>query len=107
MAKLTEIEGTWEELSAHAEEFKGRWLKLIVFSNEEETEEAAESLEAAMARMTNRTPEEIASTRERILSATPSPRELPQGKTLLDVVMGQWPGDETDEEINTALEKLS
>ena len=33
--------------------------------------------------------------------------ELPEGKTLEDVVVGMWPGDETDEEIFAALERLS
>ena len=31
----------------------------------------------------------------------------PPGKTALQMVVGQWPGDETDEEINKALEELS
>ena len=34
-------------------------------------------------------------------------RPLPPGKTLDDVVRGSWPGDESDEEINRALEELS
>lgn len=29
------------------------------------------------------------------------------GKTLADVVCGQWPGDETDEQIEAALAELS
>lgn len=74
---------------------------------EEPAEEGVESLEAALTRMTSRTPEEIAATRERLLAATPPPRELPPGKTIFDVVMGKWPGEETDEQILTALEKLS
>lgn len=36
------------------------------------------------------------------------PRKLPPpGKTAMEMVMGKWPGDETDEEINKALEELS
>ncbi len=31
----------------------------------------------------------------------------PPGMTALQMVVGQWPGDETDEEINKALEELS
>ena len=34
-------------------------------------------------------------------------RLLPPGKTVWDMIVGQWPGDETDEEINKALEELS
>lgn len=36
------------------------------------------------------------------------PRRLPPpGKTAMQMVVGQWPGDETDEEIRAALEELS
>lgn len=31
----------------------------------------------------------------------------PPGKTAMDMIIGQWPGDETDEEVNRALEELS
>lgn len=56
---------------------------------------------------TNRTPEEVQEARQRILAASPPPRELPPGKTLLDVVEGKWPGTETDAEIREALDRLS
>lgn len=36
MVRLEVHEGTWEELSAHAEEFKGRKLRLIVLPEEPE-----------------------------------------------------------------------
>ena len=36
MARLEVHEGTWEELSAHAEEFKGRKLRLIVLPEDAE-----------------------------------------------------------------------
>lgn len=64
-------------------------------------------LELAVKRLTSRTPEQIMADRERILAAAPPPRPLPEGKTLFDVVVGTWPGDETDEEINEILERLS
>lgn len=57
--------------------------------------------------MLNRTPEETRAIRERLLAATPPPREIPEGQNIFDVVMGRWPGDETDEQILDALEKLS
>jgi hypothetical protein len=53
----------------------------------------------AMARIINRTPEEILAAREAILARSPPPRPLPPGKTWIDMVVGQWPGEETDEEI--------
>lgn len=64
-------------------------------------------LAAAIRRLTSRTPAQIEADRERILQASPPPRPLPLGKTLADVVVGTWPGDETDEEIFEMLEKLS
>ena len=54
-----------------------------------------------------RTPEEIAEARARILAISRPPRPLPPGKTWQDVIVGQWPGDETDEEIRVILEDLS
>ncbi len=35
------------------------------------------------------------------------PRRLPPpGKTAMDMIVGQWPGDETDEEIQAALKAM-
>lgn len=56
---------------------------------------------------TSRTPEQIEQARERLLKASRPARPLPEGKTLADVVEGQWPGDETDEQVRDALERLS
>jgi hypothetical protein len=70
-------------------------------------EETVDQLELAIRRYQNRTEEEILATRARILAASPPPRSLPPGKTLEDVVVGMWPGDETDEEIYQMLEDLS
>lgn len=61
----------------------------------------------AMARLMNRTPEEIEAARAAIFAASRPPRPLPPGKTLEDVVCGQWPGDETDEEIRDLIRKIS
>jgi len=54
-----------------------------------------------------RTPDEIARVRARVLASSPEPRPLPPGKTLEDVIVGEWPGDETDDEIDAALKDLS
>ena len=67
------------------------------------TEPAGEALRAWL----NRTPEQIAAAREAVMKTVIPPRPLPPGKTLEDVVCGIWPGDETDEEIFAALERLS
>jgi hypothetical protein len=74
---------------------------------ETEVPPTTDPLAETIARFKARTPEEIMAARERLIAASPPPRPLPPGKTLEDVVCGQWPGDETDEEIEEALRKLS
>jgi hypothetical protein len=65
------------------------------------------ALQLAIENMRNRTPEQIMADRELILSSSRRARPLPPGKTLLDMVEGTWPGDETDQEIYEMLERLS
>lgn len=71
----------------------------------------SESTETQTARtiewLKNRTPEEIQRTRDEVMKASRPARPLPPGKTLDDMVKGKWPGDETDEQIREALERLS
>jgi len=74
-------------------------------NNQQDGEPTA--LELAIRRLNSRTPEQIAADRERILARSRPARPLPPGKTWIDMVVGQWPGDETDEEIFEALRKLS
>jgi predicted DNA-binding antitoxin AbrB/MazE fold protein len=57
--------------------------------------------------LTNRTDAEIEETRRRLNALSPPPAPIPEGKTLSDMVEGKWPGDETDEQINEALKRLS
>ncbi|MCI0387611.1 MAG: hypothetical protein MOB07_02410 [Acidobacteria bacterium] len=73
----------------------------------ENLDEDPYALEHAIAKLLSRTPEEVEQTRARIFQASRPPRPLPEGKTLYDVVCGQWPGDETDEEVFEALKRLS
>ena len=73
----------------------------------DEDDPPVDRLEQELAWLVNRTPEEIEQTRQRLYSQSRAPRPLPEGKTLSDVVEGQWPGDETDEQIRDALERLS
>lgn len=107
MAQPKVYEGTPTQLAEQLLTLPGSQKYRMTLTPEEAVEEEAQSLEAAIACMTNRTPEEIIAARERLLSATPPPRELPEGLTIFDVVMGKWPGDETDGQIFAALEKLS
>jgi hypothetical protein len=72
-----------------------------------EDDDDPRALENAIARLTNRTPEEVEAARARLFAQSRPPRPLPEGKTFLDVVCDQWPGDETDEEVYDALAKLS
>lgn len=103
MAQSQVIEGTGEELIPLLNRRPKERFRLITLPSESEYQ----TYEEALAKATTRTPEDIAAARDRLLQASPPPRELPEGKTLEDVILGQWPGDETDEEIWAALEKLS
>ncbi|MGL4422627.1 MAG: hypothetical protein ACRCZF_18305 [Gemmataceae bacterium] len=67
----------------------------------------ADPLSIAIQRMVNRTPEQILADRAEVLKTVRTGRTLPTGKTFFDVVEGKWPGDETDDQIREALEKLS
>jgi hypothetical protein len=74
---------------------------------DEEEDTDPDALARAIARMTNRTPEEIAAAQQRAIVAYPAKNPLPPGQTILDVIDGKWPGNETDEEVFEALRKLS
>lgn len=65
------------------------------------------ALDLAVYEMTHRTPEQIAQAQARALEMYKPRRVVPPGKTLADMVSGKWPGDETDEQIDAALEELS
>lgn len=65
------------------------------------------ALADAIARRANRTPEEVTAARDEYLALVRPGKPIPEGKTFADMVVGQWPGDETDEEILDALERLS
>jgi hypothetical protein len=71
--------------------------------DEEDTD--PDALERAIAAMANRTPEEIAEARRQVI--VPSKRHLAPGETIFDAVGGKWPGNETDEQVMEALERLS
>ena len=53
--------------------------------------------------LTGRSPADVRAARERILGASPPAREIPDGKTIVDMLEGKWPGTETDAEIQEAL----
>jgi hypothetical protein len=57
--------------------------------------------------LTRRSLNDVHAARERVLGASPSAREIPAGKTIIDMVEGKWPGTETDAEIQDALTRIS
>ena len=63
--------------------------------------------EEIMAQLTNRTPEQLAEAQRRAIASLPTPRPLPPGKTLADVIYGQLPDDDPDEEIIAILKEIS
>ena len=78
---------------------------MTITPEEDGGEESA--LDRALAAMRNRTPEQIAEAQARAIAMYPPRRSPPPGKTLADVIVGKWPGDETDEQIQAALDELS
>ena len=78
-----------------------------IAEREAETNDPTEVIARAVTRFQSRAPDQLLADRDRILGLTPPPRPIPEGKTLFDVVQGTWPGDESDEEIRAALERLS
>lgn len=61
------------------------------------------TLEERMQAWQNRSPEEIEAARAELELTVRKARPLPPGKTLEDVIVGQIPGDETEEEITALL----
>lgn len=87
----------------------GQYLELAL-KNENvpaQSEVEPDALAQAMAALKSRTPEQIAAARHQLYEAATPPRQMPEGQNVFDVVGGQWPGDETDEEVFAALKKLS
>lgn len=69
--------------------------------------DAPDALAEAVNRLVNRTPEQKLADRAAVMKTARPGRPLPEGKTFFEVVQGTWPGDETDEQIFEALERLS
>ena len=74
--------------------------------NMEDTDDS-DALSRAIARMINRSPEENAKAQARSITECKPEHSLQPGQTIFDVVGGKWPGDESDQQIKDALEKLS
>ena len=69
-------------------------------------EDGSDYYDDVIKRMTSRTPEQIREARE-YANRTYHPLITPKpGNTIWDEICGQWPGDETDEDIVVALAAL-
>lgn len=64
-------------------------------------------LSRARRAMISRSPERTAEAQALAMDLYQPFRAVPPGKTLEDVVSGQWPGDESDDQIEAALQELS
>jgi hypothetical protein len=83
------------------------YLRFLVEKEAGGASEVADNLTQGLIWLTKRGAEEIQAAQQRILQSSPPPRELPAGKTLIDMVEGKWPGSETDAEIREALDRMS
>lgn len=88
-------------------ERRGETLEVYIRNLAEREADTADIVAQGIEWLRNRTPAEVQAARERIFAASSAPRELPPGETILEVVVGKWPGTETDAEVQAALEKLS
>ncbi len=84
-------------------------IKMRLFSAKDgqREEDDPEALARTITRMMARTPEERKQAQEQTMQSCKPRHQIPANKTLFDMVAGKWPGDETDEEVNQALERLS
>ncbi len=69
--------------------------------------EDSDALSRAIAKMINRTPEEIAKAQALAINNCKPEHSLQPGQTIFDAIGGKWPGDESDQQIKEALERLS
>ncbi len=83
------------------------YLRLLAEKAASGDTEPPDMLSQGLEWLTRRGAEEVRAARERILGASPPPRDIPAGQTVLDVVEGKWPGTETDAEIRDALDRIS
>jgi hypothetical protein len=93
-----------EDVAAYAE-FRAKVLTILPETEDKEKLKRTDIGDRVS--MDKRTDDEVKQARERILATARPARLLPYGKTLEDVIVGALPDDESDEEINTALDELS
>lgn len=102
----TVFEGTRDECTSFVNGLPPKRYHIEI-SDLDEAPVERDYLAEALRKATDRTPEQMLADRAEVLAKSRKAKPLPPGKTLRDVVVGQWPGDETDEQIRAALEELS
>jgi hypothetical protein len=100
------FEGTPDEIASFVTGLPQKRYRVHV-SDVDEPAPEKDYLANALQRAAARTPEQVLADRADVLAGSRKAKPLPPGKTLRDVVVGQWPGDETDEQIRAALDELS
>jgi hypothetical protein len=65
------------------------------------------ALARAISQIRNRSQAEHDENQRRVLAGARQACPVPHGKSLTDIVVGKWPGTETDQEISQILEELS
>lgn len=81
------------------------WDKLCSLDQGEDDYDP-DALNRAVDRLRNRTPEEREAARQQLLNAIPTPLPIPEGKTIFDMIP-RIRGEETEEQVFEALERLS
>jgi hypothetical protein len=70
-------------------------------------EQSTDAMQRLLARWTCRSPEQKEADRIQARKSVRPARTLPPDKTLEDIVVGKWPGKETDQQVTEALDNLS
>jgi hypothetical protein len=83
------------------------YLRHLAEKEARDVAEAPDMLRQGLEWLAGRGPDDVHAARQRILGSSPPPRDIPAGKTVLDVIEGKWPGTETDAEIRDALGRTS
>jgi hypothetical protein len=82
-------------------------LKAIHDQANSEGKALPDTLQLFVEHMTNRTDNQLEQAQERVLEFLRERQSSQKSANNLELAYGKWPGEETDEQINAALEELS
>ena len=74
---------------------------------ERDAESGPSTFENEIVQFVHRTPEEIEKARAEVRAASRGPLPIPSGRSFEEYVQSLWPGEESEEDVRAALEKLS